>query len=141
MTSEVRPCISRSSATWTRRSFSASSAGGFVQEQQRGIAQDGPRDQIRWRRSPTGAHALLAQERGETFRQPVEELGGGGRLRGGADLGVAGIGPAIADVGRGVGREDHRVLRHEADPGAIGARGSSSVIGIPSNRMRPRVGS
>ena len=139
MTSEVRPCISRVERHLHQALvLGVERAGGLVEEQQRGVAQDRARDRDPLPLAAGQAHALLAEEGGEALRQAVEELGGGGRLGGGADLGVAGVGPAVADVGRGVGREDHRLLRHQADPGAIGARGSSSVIGTPSNRMRPR---
>ena len=123
MTSEVRPCISRSSATCTSRSFSASralvasssSSSAGSHRMARAIA-------IRWRCPPDRRTPFsprkVAKPSGSRSRNSVAAAASAAART----CGVAGVGPAVADVGRGVGREDHRVLRHEADPGAVGAR-------------------
>ena len=119
-TNEVRPRISRSSASWTSRSFSASSA--LVTSSSSSTA-DCREWRARWRSAPLTArqpHALLAEKRGEALRQAIDELGGRRRLGGGTDLGVAGPWSPIADVGGGVGREDDGLLRDQPDPAAIG---------------------
>jgi hypothetical protein len=48
-----------------------------------------------------------------------------GRGGGGDHLGVARRGPAVADVLHRVGREDHAVLRDDADPAAQRVEGDA----------------
>ena len=98
--------------------FGVERAGGFVQQQQRRILEQGARDRDALALAARQAHPALAQERGIALRQALDEIVGGGHLRRGDHLVVAGVRAAVADVFHGVEREDHGILRHDADRAA-----------------------
>ena len=116
ITSVVRWRINSSSAVCTSVSLSASSAEvGFVEQQQRRVAQDRARDRDALALAAGQRHAALAELRLEAAGQAAQEFGGMGEIGGALDLGIAGVGPAEADVFARAGREHHRVLRHQRD--------------------------
>ena len=90
-------------------------AGGLVEQQQRRVLQDRPCDRDALALPAGEAHAALAQEAGIAFGQVANEAV---RVRGARrrhDLVVARLRAAVADVLQRAGREDHAVLRHQAD--------------------------
>ena len=112
-------------------------AGGLVEQQQRRAAQDGARDGDALALAAGEPHAALAQGGVEAFGQAVEELGGKGGLGRGAHLGVAGLGPAVADVLQARCGEDHRLLRHQADAPAQRRRvGRGDVDAVEADARR-----
>jgi hypothetical protein len=66
--------------------------GRLVEQQQRGLAQQGAGDGDALALPAGEPDAALAQRRGEAFGQAVEEFGGMGGLGGGAHLGVVASG-------------------------------------------------
>ena len=141
MTSVVRPRRRRSSASCTSRSLSASSElVASSSSSTRGIAQDRAGDRDPLPLAAGQAHALLAEEGVEALGQAVEELARRGRVGCRAHLLVGGLRPAVAQVRPGIGREDHRLLRHEADPGAKRHRVEIAQIGaVQQDRAGARV--
>ena len=89
--------------------------GRFVKQQQWRVAQDGARNGDALALAARQCHAALAERRLETGGQPADEFGGMREICGALDLGIAGLGPAEADVVAGGSREHHRILRHQGD--------------------------
>ena len=81
-----------------RLAFGIERGGGFVEQQQRRIAQDRARDRDALALAARQRHAALAELRLESARQPAQEFGGMGEIGGALDLGIAGVRPAEADV-------------------------------------------
>ena len=98
--------------------FGVERRGGFVEQQQRRVAQDGAGD--------GDALALAARERDaafadlgvETLRQRGDESRRMSELGGARDLGVGGVRPAETDIVAHGGCEHDAVLRHQRDAGA-----------------------
>ncbi len=88
--------------------------GRLIQQQDRRIAQNRPRDRHTLPLPARQPHPLLAQERVEPLGQLGEEPGMR-RHRRRPHLGVRRIGAPIADILPAIGAEDHRVLRHHPD--------------------------
>ena len=97
--------------------FGIERAGRFIEQQQRRIAQDGARDSDALALAAGQPHALLAEEAVEAVGQLLDELARGGGLGGGEHLGISRLGAAVANIGPGIGAEDHRILRHQAHAG------------------------
>ena len=138
MISVVRPAISRSSASCTMRSLSASSAlvassssriGRRRASRARSRGAAAARRRARTPRSPSS--------RVEALRQPRDELGRVRRLAGGAHFGVARVGPAVAHVLPHARREDHRLLRHDRDAPAHRARIGAPHVDAVDHAPRP----
>ena len=105
--------------------------GGLVEQQQRGLAQQGAGDRDALALAAGEPDAALAQRGGEAFGQAVEEFGGMGGFGRGAHLGVARLGPAVADVLRRGAGEDHRLLGHQADaPAQCGGIGLGDIDAV-----------
>ena len=98
--------------------FGVEGAGRFVEEEQRRVLQHRPGDRDPLALPAREADAALAEEGLVALGQGGDEVVRVGGGRGGDHLGVAGRGPAVADVLHRVGREDHAVLRDDADPRA-----------------------
>ena len=103
----------------------------LVEQQNRRILENRACDRDALPLSARQPHAALAEERVVALRQRAQELVRFGGTRRGFDLGVAGIGPAVADVLARRRAEQHGVLRHEADQPphvlGIGARDVDAV--------------
>ncbi len=114
--------------------FGVERGGGLVEQQQRRIAQDGPRDGQALALAARQAHALLAEKGGEALGQGVEEfqrIGGARRL---PHVLVRSVGPAIADIVPGRGGEDHRILRHQPDlPADVGRIGVAQIDAVEAD--------
>src|SRR5271155_2333260 len=91
--------------------FGVERARRLVEQQDRRVSQDGSGDRKALTLPAREAHALLAEKRGETAWQVVEELGRVRRLGGGADLRPCGARSTEADIFPSIGAEDHRILR------------------------------
>ena len=89
--------------------------GGFVEQQDRGILQQGAGDGDALLLAAGQARAAFAEFAGEALGQGVEEVVGFGGFGGGAQLGVGRVEAAVADVVGGAGGEDRRRLRHQRD--------------------------
>jgi hypothetical protein len=74
------------------------------------------------------------------LRQALDEFVGGGQLRRRDDFLVGGAGAAVADVFHRVGREDDRILRHDADRVAQRVQ-VESRMSTPSSVIAPDCGS
>ena len=119
ITSVVRPCISRVSATCTSVSLSASSEEVASSSSSSGASpQDRPRDGDALALAAGQRDAALADRRVVALRQLADEFGGRGILGRPLDLGVGGVGPAEADVVAHAHAEDRGVLRHQRDVAA-----------------------
>ena len=92
--------------------------GRFVEQQDGRVAQDGAGDGDALALAARQADAALAQEGAVAVGQRLDEGGGVGGDRGGPDLGIGRLGPAVADILHRRGREDHRILRDDGDAGA-----------------------
>ena len=99
--------------------------GGLVEDEDAGVAEDGAGDRDALALAAAELDAALADDGvvgvGEFADKPVGVGGPGGGL----DLGVAGVGAAVADVVGDAGGEEDRLLRDHADllaqPGTWGA--------------------
>ena len=109
----------------------------LVEQQDRRVLEDRARDRDALPLPAREPHAALAEERVVALRQRAQELVGLGRARRGLDLGVARVGPAVADVLARRRAEQHRVLRHEADQPAHVARDRARAMSTPSISTRP----
>ena len=96
--------------------FGVERAGRFVEQQQRRVLQHRPRDRDALALAARQAHAALAEEGLVALGQGGDEVVREGRAwpRRCTSSSLA-SGPAVADVLHRVGREDHAVLRHDAD--------------------------
>ena len=90
-------------------------AGGFIEQQQRWVFQDGAGDGQALALTPRQAHTAFAQKAVIALGQLGQKFVRIGRLGGGDDLGVAGLGSAVADVVPRRARKNHRLLRHDAN--------------------------
>ncbi len=95
--------------------FRVERTGGLVEQQDRRVLEDRPRDRDALALAAREPRATLAEEGVVALRQTADELIGRGRARGVLDLGVRGAGTPIADVLARARTEQHRLLRHEAD--------------------------
>ena len=121
-------------------------AGGFVQQQQGRILQDGARDRNALALAARQAHASLPQKGVVALGQGADELVGKGGFGSGHHFIRAGFRLAVADVFQRAAGENYRVLRHDADApaqvvqrqrpdvGAVQADGSR-VAGVPGVRI------
>ncbi len=115
-------------------------AGGFVEQQQAGVAHDGAGDGDALALAAGKAHAFFAQVGVEPIGQGFDEGEGGGGLRGGAHFFIRRVGLAGADVGPGIGGEDDGVLRHHADMAAPLARvEGADIVPIDADDAELRV--
>ena len=106
--------------------FSVEGAGGFVQQQQRRVFQHGPRNGDALALAARQAHAAFAQKGLVALGQCLDETIGKRRLCSGVNLCVGGLWLAVADVLHGVGRENDRVLWHDAN--ALAQAGQSQRV-------------
>ena len=72
--------------------------GGFIEQQQRRIAQDGTRDCDALALAAGQRDAALAELRFKSTRQTADEFGGVGKLGGALDLGIVGVRPSEPDI-------------------------------------------
>ena len=93
-------------------------AGGFVQQQQRRVFQDGACNRNTLALAARQAYTTLTQKGAVPLGQGQQEVVCKSGLGGGMYFGVAGVGFAVADVFQRGGRENHRVLRHHTDAAA-----------------------
>jgi hypothetical protein len=89
--------------------------GGLVEDQDGGVLEEGARDRDPLALTAGQARAALADARGETFRQRLDELEGAGETGRGADLGLRRPFPAEPDVLEDAVVEEHGLLRHQRD--------------------------
>ncbi|MND85551.1 hypothetical protein D3C80_774820 [compost metagenome] len=88
-------------------------AGGFVEQQDRRIHQQGPGDRQALALATRQAQAGIAKVGLVTIGQLQDELMGMGTARGGLDLLDRGIGASVADVVFHRAEEQRRVLRYQ----------------------------
>ncbi len=93
-------------------------AGGFVQQQDRRVLEDGAGDGDALLFAAGKLQAALAHHGVIALRQLDDEFVDLGQPRRFLDLGIAGADPAIGDVVADRVVEQHRVLRNDADGGA-----------------------
>ena len=97
-------------------------AGGVVEDQDRRVDQQGPRDgdalalPARERVAPLADHGVVA------VGERADELVGVGGDGGGVDLLVGGVGPAVGDVVADGDREEEGLVLDDADGGAQAPR-------------------
>ena len=116
MVMTVRPFISRSRPSMTRRSDSVSSAAVGSSRIRIGVLRITARAMpMRCRWPPDKRQSAFADHRVVAVRHLGDELVGVGELRGGDDFGLGRARPAIGDVLADRAAEQHRVLQHEAD--------------------------
>ena len=114
--------------------------GGFVQQQQRCVLEQGTGDGDALLLAAGEARPAFAQFAGEAVRQGVEEVGRFGRFRSLADFRIAGLKPAVTDVVGGTGGEDHRGLRHQGQGFAqLGGLQQAQVHAVERDAPRLRV--
>ena len=94
--------------------FSVQGAGGFVQQQQRRILQNGAGDGDALALAAGQTHAAFAQIGVVALRQLFDEAVRGGGAGRGPHFLIAGLRFAVADVLQGAGAENHRILQHHA---------------------------
>ncbi len=127
--------MASSRARWTSRSFSASRALVASSSSRIGASRTRARAMARrWRWPPERRRGAVAHRRVEALRQGVEEALGLGGPGGGADLGVAGVLAAEADVVRRPSR------RTAASPGPPAPCGRAPRPGSASRRSTPSSG-
>jgi hypothetical protein len=96
--------------------------GGLVEQQHRGVLQQGAGDGDALLLAAGEPRATLAELALVALRQGADELVGLGQPRRAQDVLAARLQPAVADVLGRRGGEDHRVLRHQGDLAAQGQR-------------------
>ena len=115
-------------------------AGGFVQQQQRGVLQNGAGDADALALSAGQAHAAFAQIGVVALRQFADESVRLCRAGGLDHLVVGGLGPAVADVVHRAGGKDDGVLRHQPDaPAQFGQTGVIGAHAVDAHRAVLRV--
>ena len=116
MTIDVRPFISRSSASMTTCSDAASRPGGrLVENQDRRVANDRARDRDALALTAGQRHAALADHRGVAVRHLDDELVRVGQFGGADRVFDLRVGLAVGDVLPDRAAEQQRVLQDEAD--------------------------
>ena len=139
--SVVRPRIRRSSALWITASFSASTAdSASSKHQDRRIAQDGARDRDALALAARQLDTALADHRVVAVGQGRDEIVDVGGRRGGADVVVARVGPAHADVGLDRAVEQEGVLVDDRDHAAdLLERQLAQVVAAEADRALNRI--
>src|SRR5437762_3535681 len=89
--------------------------GGFVEDQDAGILQQGARDRHALLLAAGELQAALAHHGFVSPRKRFDEVVDMRRARGFDDFGIARFRPPVADVVQDAVVEEHRVLRHDAD--------------------------
>lgn len=95
--------------------FRVQRAGGFVQQQQWRVFQHGTCNRNALALPARQAHAALTKEGVVALGQGVDEVMRKGSFCSSFGLFIRRAGFAVADVLQRAGRENHRVLRHDAD--------------------------
>ena len=104
-------------------------AGGFIQQQDRGVGQQRAGDRQALLLAPGQADALVAQRGVVTVRQCLDKLLGVGDTGDPLDLVQAGLGTGIADVVCHRAMEQRRALGHEREAAAQGFETDRSGVG------------
>ena len=142
MTSVVRPAASSASDCWIARSVSVSSARGrLVQDQDRRVLQEHPRDGEPLLLPAGELHAALADDRVQPVRQRVDHRLQPRAPRRLPDLGLGRVEPPVGDVLADRAGEEEDVLLHDADlPPQRGERHLADVDAVDGDaaRRRPR---
>ena len=98
--------------------FAIERTGGFIEQQDGGIAQDGAGDGEALALAARQARAGFAEEAVDAIGELAQESVGMGGFSGGPDFGFGRVGAAIADVFEGAGGKDHGFLWHDGHAGA-----------------------
>lgn len=109
--------------------FGIQGGGGFIKDENGGIAEDGSGDGDALALSTRESRAAFAQHGLIALREGHDEVVGIGAFGGGLDLLLGGLRTAIGDVGcNGIGKEEG-LLEDEANVGAQGCDGAIADIG------------
>ena len=93
---------------------------------------------MRWRWPPDRRTPFSPRKVSKPSRQALDEFGRRGGLGGGADLGVARLGTAIADIVRRPRRRRSPGPAARGRCGGAARAGSAAAMSTPSTRTRPR---
>ncbi len=114
--------------------------GGLVEDDQRCIAQEGPRQADALALTRGEPAATLAHDRVVPLGQSANELVGAGQPSGRACAGAARVGVAKPDVVRNGPAKEGRILRDPGDLGPPGGRVTVGEVDVPAV-IRPTLGS
>src|SRR2546421_2250669 len=87
----------------------------LVEQQDRAVGEQRPRDRQALALAAGERYAALAERSIDTLRQPLDELEGESLLASSAHLFACRVRPPVAHVVEHAGGEDHRLLRHHGD--------------------------
>ena len=141
MTIVVRSAIRRSSASWTSRSLSASSAEvASSSSSKRRVAEQRAGDRDALALAARQARAAFAHEGIEPFGKRAQEFLGIGVARGLPQLLFARVPIAVAKIVARAGGEDHGFLRHHRDALAnVGGIGVAEVDSVEQDPPASRI--
>ncbi len=115
-------------------------AGRLVQQQDRTIGENRPRDREPLPLPAGQSHAALAEVAGIPLRQLRDEFCSEGGLARGAHLGFPGAQSSVADIFEDARREDDGILRHDREAGAHVPRiRVTHVDAVDAHRARLRI--